>query len=349
MNVVYRYRVKSLTGLLNAQARAVNFVWNYCNNAQKHARAWNQKWLSGFDLNTLTIGSSKELGLHSGTINATCEQYAKSRRQHKRPWLRYRGRKSLGWVPFKGRALKVVGDDFEFHGHTFRVFNSRPIPEGTTIRDGSSFSADARGNWYLNLVVDIPEAPKRTEGPAVGIDLGLKSFAAISTGEIIDNPRHFRTLEEKLAIAQRANHLKQAKALHAKIANARRDFLHKLSTRLAQLFAFIAVGDVCASGLAKTNLAKSIYDAGWSLFRGMLSYKAMRHGCVYVEVREALTTQTCARCGAIAGPKGRAGLNERVWTCPECGAVHDRDVNSAVNILMRGLGHETPVVGIPSL
>ena len=105
MVLVYRYRVKSLTGLLNAQARACNFVWNFCNDTQKHALKWNKRWPSGFDLNRLTAGSSKELALHSGTINAVCEQYATSRRQKQLPFLRWRGRRSLGWVPLKGRDL----------------------------------------------------------------------------------------------------------------------------------------------------------------------------------------------------------------------------------------------------
>ena len=94
MIVVYRYRVKSLTGLLNQQARAVNFVWNYCNDRQKDALRFHRPWLTGFDLHKLTTGSSKELGLHSGTVNAVCEQYAKSRPQKRRPYLRYRGRRT---------------------------------------------------------------------------------------------------------------------------------------------------------------------------------------------------------------------------------------------------------------
>ncbi|SPV16029.1 IS605 family transposase OrfB [Burkholderia cenocepacia] len=102
MILVYRYRVKSLNGLLNKQSRAVNYVWNFCNDTQKHALKWNKKWPTGFDLNVLTTGSSKALGIHSGTINATCEQYAKSRSRNRRPYLRYRGMKSLGWAPLKG-------------------------------------------------------------------------------------------------------------------------------------------------------------------------------------------------------------------------------------------------------
>ena len=142
MILVYRYRVKSLSGLLNKQSRAVNFVWNFCNDRQKDALRFHRPWHTGFDLNKLTQGSSKELGLHSGTVNAVCEQYAKSRSQKNRPYLRYRSvKKSLGWVPLKGRELKREGDAFRFAGNTFRVFNSRALPEGK-IKDGSNFSRD---------------------------------------------------------------------------------------------------------------------------------------------------------------------------------------------------------------
>src|SRR5258708_16312923 len=105
MLLVYRYRVKSLTGLLNIQARACNFVWNFCNETQQQALKWNKRWPTGFDLNRLTAGSSKELALHAGSINAVCEQYAKSRRPNNRPFLRRPGRRSLGPLPPKGRDL----------------------------------------------------------------------------------------------------------------------------------------------------------------------------------------------------------------------------------------------------
>ena len=177
MILVYRYRVKSRNGLLDQQSRAVNFVWNFCNDRQKDALRFGRPWQTGFDLNRLTAGSSKELGLHSGTVNAVCEQYARSRSQKKRPFLRYRSRgKALGWVPFKGRDLKRGGDAFRFHGQTFRVFHSRALPEGK-ILDGSNFSKDGKGNWFLNIVIDVKAAPvgARMTLRAVGIDLGLKA------------------------------------------------------------------------------------------------------------------------------------------------------------------------------
>lgn len=356
MILVYRYRVKSLNGLLNKQSRACNFVWNFCNDRQKDALRFGRRWHTGFDLNKLTQGSSKELGLHSGTVNAVCQQYAKSRSQKKRPYLRYRSaKKSLGWVPLKGRDLKREGDAFCFAGNTFRVFNSRALPEGK-IKDGTNFSMDSCGNWFLNIVIDVDAQSPNSRQPVrgVGIDLGLKDFATLSNGEKIEAKRIYRGAEQALAVAQRARKKRHVKAIHIQIANRRNDFHHKLSTRIVAEFDYIAVGNVNAAGLAKTNLAKSVLDAGWSSFRTMLAYKAIKHGAWYEEIDERFTSQICSNCGSLpdSRPKGIADLGIRSWTCSECGCEHDRDVNAAKNILKKfnfPVGHDRLAVGIPVL
>jgi len=332
MKLVYRYRVKSLTGLLNQQARAVNFVWNYCNDRQKDALRFSRPWHSGFDLIKLTTGCSKELKLHSGTVNDVCQQYAKSRSQSHRAYLRYRGRKSLGWVPLKGRELKRKGNAFRFAGNTFRVFYSRQLPEGK-ILDGTNFSRDRLGNWFLNIVLEVAEAPARMPIRGIGIDLGLKNLATLSDGEKIAAPQIYREAEAALAVAQRAHKTRQVKAIHARIANRRRDFLHKLSTRMVRAYDYIVVGNVHAAALAKTSMAKPVLDAGWSSLRN----KAIKHGAWFEEVDERFTTQVCPNCGAMpdSGPKGIADLGVREWRCGDCGADHDRDLNAALNILRR--------------
>ncbi|SFV15245.1 RNA-guided endonuclease InsQ/TnpB family protein [Pseudoduganella namucuonensis] len=348
MKLVYRYRVKSLAGLLNQQARAVNFVWNYCNERQKDALRFNRRWHSGFDLIKLTTGCSKELGLHSGTVNDVCQQYAKSRSQSRRPYLRFRGRKTLGWVPLKGRELKREGNAFRFAGNTFRVFYSRPLPEWK-ILDGTNFSRDRRGNWFLNIVLEVLEAPARMPERGVGIDLGLKDLATLSNGEKIEAPRIYRDAEAALAVAQRARKRRRVTAIHTKIANRRRDFLHKCSTRMVRDFDYIVVGNVQAATLAKTRMAKSVLDAGWSCFRNQLAYKAVKHGVWFEEVDERFTTQVCSNCGTLpeSRPKGIADLGVREWRCGDCGAEHDRDLNAALNILRRG--RATLAAGIPVL
>ncbi|NGZ85843.1 RNA-guided endonuclease InsQ/TnpB family protein [Duganella aceris] len=348
MRLVYRYRVKSFTGLLNKQARAVNFVWNYCNDRQKDALRFNRRWHSGFDLIRLTTGCSKELGLHSGTVNDVCQQYARSRRQSHRPYLRYRGRKSLGWVPIKGRELKREGNAFRFSGNTFRVFFSRPLPEGK-ITDGTNFSRDRRGNWFLNIVIEIAEPSARMPIRGVGIDLGLKDLATMSNGCKIAAPRIYRDAEAALAVAQRARKQRRVKVIHRRIANHRQDFIHKWTTAIVHEYDYIAVGNANVTKLARTSMAKSVLDAGWSSFRTQLAYKAVKHGAWFEEVDERFTTQVCSNCGNLPDtrPKGIADLGIREWRCSNCGAVHDRDLNAALNILRRG--RATLAVGISAL
>lgn len=323
---------------LNRQARAVNVVWNYANEMQQKAVRSGRKWLTAVDLQRLTAGASKDLDLHSHTIQKICQQYDRSRKQHKKAWLRFRGRKSLGWVPFNQGHVRFDGDAFVFRGVRYSPMHMRDIPEDAVIRAGS-FNRDSRGRWYINVPVEIPaKAFARSGTTTVGIDLGLKDLATLSTGEKIEAPQHYRRLAEKFGKAQRANKKRLARSVAAKIANARKDHLHKASARIALAHGVIFVGNVSSSKLAQTRMAKSVLDAGWSTLRTQLSYKAMRHGGRLIEVDERMSTQVCSTCGALpeGRPKGIADLGIRVWSC-DCGATHDRDVNAARNILRVGL------------
>ncbi len=231
------------------------------------------------------------------------------------------------------------------------MFYSRPLPEGK-ITDGSNFSRDRRGNWFLNIVVEVAEAPARAPERGVGIDLGLKDMATMSdgtTGITIAAPQFYRNAEAALATAQRARKRRCVKAIHVKIANQRHDFLHQWSSKIVTRFDYIVVGNINAAGLAKTSMAKSVYDVSWSSFRDKLRYKAVRHGAWFEEVGEGFTTQICSACGTLpeSRPKGIADLGIREWSCSNCGALHNRDLNAAINILRRG--RATLAVGIPVL
>jgi len=324
---------------LNRQARAVNFVFNYCNEMQQKAARSDRKWLTWIDLKKLTAGASKDLDLHSHTIQQVCIQYDRSRKQHKKAWLRFRGRKSLGWVPFNQGHVTFDGSSFKFRGVKYHPMHIRDIPKGAIVHAGS-FNADSKGRWYINVPIEFPDdAFAKASGEAVGIDLGLKDLAALSTGEKIKAPRHYRRLEEMLGKAQRANKKRLARNISAKIANQRKDHLHKASARIALAHSVIVVGNVSSKKLARTKMAKSVLDAGWSMLRNQLAYKAIRHGARFVEVNEAYTSQTCSACGALpeGRPKGIAGLEVRQWECVACGCSHDRDVNAALNIVRIGL------------
>jgi putative transposase len=202
---------------------------------------------------------------------------------------------------------------------------------------------DSAGRYFASFVVDTDgsEMLPETTG-AIGIDLGLTHFAILSDGTKIDSPRFLRRAEKKLKREQQrlsrkakgSNNrnkarLKVARA-HARVADARREFHHQLSTKLIRENQAIAVEDLAVKGLARTRMAKSVHDAGWSAFVGMLEYKAARYGRTLVRIgRFEPTSQVCSQCGVKDGPKP---LHVRVWTCEACGAVLDRDINAAVNV-----------------
>lgn len=175
----------------------------------------------------------------------------------------------------------------------------------------------------------------------VGVDLGLKTVATCSDGRFLESGRFYRDLEPALRIAQRSNNKARTRAIHAKIANRRKDSAHKFTTALASRCSLIVVGDVSPTKLAKTPMAKSVLDAGWGQLTVMLSYKCANAGITFKVVNERNTTRTCHHCGVLSGPTGLDGLRIREWTCHECGSAHDRDVNAAKNIL--ALGFERPV------
>src|SRR5215472_1188930 len=257
MQLTYRYRIKDKHARqLIAQARAVNCVWNYCNETQQRTAQSARKWLTGYDLWKLVAGCTKEgIDLHSHSAMRVCLQYDKSRRQHRKPWLCWRSRRSLGWIPFNTGHVQFRDGGFVFRGERYDVWLHRPLPKDAKIGAGS-FSQDSRGRWYINCPVEVEEA---TQAPLkrVGIDLGLKQLATLSTGEKIEIPGFYRKSEEKLGKSQHARKTKRVRTIHAKVANRRRDFLHKESAKLAKKYGLIVVGDVSPSKLAQTNMAKS--------------------------------------------------------------------------------------------
>jgi putative transposase len=326
--------------VLRQMAREVNTVFNFCNETALKALRDRSKWLSGYDLQKLAAGycTLDDVSIRSGTVEEVCVQHARQRIKCKKARLNWRvsnkksPKYSLGWVPFKASSVRYKGGQIKFCGVMFSLWDSYDLSK-YDLRAGC-FSEDSRGRWYFNVAVEAP--PSKSSGKAaVGIDLGLKTAITTSTGEIFEG-RLYRAFEAKLAKAQRANKKRQVRTIHAKIRNQRKDGLHKFSTALVRQNAAIFVGDVSSSKLVKTKMAKSTHDAGWAMFKTMLSYKCDHAGVVFAVVDENYTTQTCNVCGVIAGPKGRAGLNKRMWQC-DCGAIHDRDVNAAINIRARGL------------
>ncbi|MFD4612677.1 RNA-guided endonuclease InsQ/TnpB family protein [Streptomyces sp. NPDC058451] len=238
------------------------------------------------------------------------------------------------WSITAGRKLRLpkIGD--------VRVRWSRMLPSTPST---VTVVKDSAGRYFASFVVETgPSDVLPTTAPELGIDLGLGHFAVLSDGTKVDSPRFLRRAEKRLKKAQRAlsrkekgsrnrdkARLKVARA-HARAADARREFHHQLSTKLIRENQAVAVEDLSVKGLARTRLAKSIHDAGWSAFVSMLEYKAARYGRTFFRIgRFEPTSQVCSVCGVKDGPKP---LHVRIWTCGACGAVLDRDVNAAVNV-----------------
>ena len=331
-------------------------VWNFCQQASLQILERERRFCTGYDLDKLTSGASKEgLSLHSQTVQAISAEYCTRRRQFKKHKLRWRvsrgARRSLGWIPFKACAIRFRGGQLHYGKLALGLWDSYGFSQYEL--GAGSFSEDARGRWYANISVKIPELcgpvlPAPTH--ALGIDLGLRALTAFSDAALEPVPaqRLYRDLEPALALAQRAKNKDRVKSIHAKISNRRKDALHKLSTGLVKNYGVIVVGDVSSSKLVKTKLAKSVLDAGWSTFKAQLLYKSHRAAAVFKEVNESFSTQDCSACGASTGPKGLSGLKVQHWTCSCCGIAHDRNRNAAQNILVKGLleiERENPTTG----
>ena len=216
---------------------------------------------------------------------------------------------------------------------------SRPLPSAPS---SVTVIKDAAGRYFASFVVQVEPDALPEGGQLIGIDLGLTHFAVLSDGRKIASPRFLRRAEHKLRRAQKALSRKQegsknrgkarvkvARA-HARVADARREFHHQLSTALIRESQAVAVEDLAVNGLARTRLARSVHDAGWSAFVRMLKYKARLYGRMFCRIgRFEPTSQVCSACGVKDGPKP---LHIRTWQCQRCGAWLDRDVNAAVNV-----------------
>jgi len=217
------------------------------------------------------------------------------------------------------------------------------------------------GQWYVCFSLDLPTLePMPSTSAAVGLDVGLTSFAVCSDGVQIPNPRYSRLAERRLRLAQRRVARRQRRSrrrqkaretlarIHGHVANQRRDFQHKTAHALVVAFGLIAFENLNIKGLAVGILAKSVHDAGWSQFLRILVDKASSAGRLVVAVDPAGTTQNCSGCGIRVAKQ----LGDRWHDCPECGLSLGRDENAARNILRRGLtewpgwGHQAPTVEV---
>ncbi|WP_297504842.1 IS200/IS605 family element RNA-guided endonuclease TnpB [Ferrovum sp.] len=254
------------------------------------------------------------------------------------------------------QAAEYTSSAFKWDGKTLKLAKmdaplnirwSRTLPKAAKLTT-ATVSKDAAGRYFVSLLCDDSVSAKPVASGQIGIDLGLTHFVILSTGEKITAPNTFRKNESRLAKLQRrlakkqkgsANRIKaklKVARLHAKIADTRKDFLHKLSTRLVNENQVIAIESLAVNNMQKNHcLAKSISDAAWSEFVRQLEYKSLWYGRTLIGIdRWYPSSKRCSDCGHTV-PK--MPLKVRDWVCPECGSIHDRDINAARNILAAGL------------
>lgn len=364
----YKYRftpTPTQKDLLHRTFGCVRLVYNKA--LEERTRAWvsEQRSVSYTDTSAMLTGWKKTEELRF--LNEVSSVPLQQSLRHLQGAFAAFWNKTANYPRFKSRKKSKLSAEFTRSAFSFEdgqlrlaklaepldIVWSRPLPEGAHP-SSVTVSCDRAGRWFVSLLIEEEIAPLEPVSTAVGIDLGLESFAVISDGRTVDNPRHSATERRRLARAQRSLSRKEKGSanwhkarvkvarIQAKVADRRRDFLHQLSTALicenqTVVLEDLAVGAMRAKGTGrtKTGLNRSMADASWAEFRSMLEYKADWYGRELVVIdRFFPSSQLCSSCGSHEGHKP---LAVRRWTCTSCGASHERDHNAAKNILTAGL------------
>ena len=337
----------------------VRKVWNLA--LQARTTAWSQRhehvtylqssalltqWKHSEDLPFLAEVSSVPLQQALRHLQSAFDRFWDSQARYPR----YKSRKkSRASAEYTRSAFRYRDGQLHLAKMTgpLAVVWSRPLPDGaepSTV----TVSRDPAGRWFVSLLCEYVVEPLPVGHCVVGVDAGITSLVTLSTGEKIANPRHEQKDRARLALAQRrlsrtaagsANRdkarLKVAR-VHARISDRRKDFLHKLTTRLVRDNQAVVIEDLSVHNMVRNHhLARAISDAAWRQMRTMLAYKCDWYGHdLVVTGRWYPSSTTCSACGHRVGP---LPLNVREWECVNCGIRHDRDINAAINIRAAGL------------
>jgi putative transposase len=357
----YRYRFYPTDAQAVELSRTfgcVRLVYNRALDARTTAWRQEQRRVGYVDTSALLTGwkRTEELAFLNEVSSVPLQQCL---RHQQKAFTNFFGKRAA-YPRFKSRKKSRASAEYTRSGFRWRdgelilakmdqplaIVWSRPLPEGaepSTV----TVSRDPAGRWHVSILVETTLDQFTPVAAEVGVDAGLTSLLTLSTGEKITNPRHEHREQVALARAQRnlarkvkgSNNRAKARVkvarVHARIADRRRDLLHKLTTRLVRENQTIMIEDLAVGNMVRNHsLARAISDASWSEFRSMLTYKANWYGRTVIVVdRWYPSSKTCSRCGHLLDT---LPLGVREWICPGCGEVHDRDVNAARNILAAG-------------
>ena len=360
MRKTFKYRLyptKHQRYLLEQTLELCRWVYNETLATRKNAWEQEQKSFSRYDTIKMLPGWKEEKpelsNVYSQVLQEVCTRVDLA---FKAFFRRVKsGEKEVGYPRFKGYGRY---DSFTYPQSGFVLDNNRlslsKIGEIKVVLhrplEGRcktlTIQRDAVGKWYACFSCEVEPKPLPDTKKAVGIDVGLESFATLSNGEKVTNPRFFRKEEKELAKAQRklskvekgtperAKRRKVVAYTYQRIANRRKDFAHKLSRQLVDEYGLIAFEKLNTNGMLKNHrLAKSISDAAWNQLIQFTTYKAEDAGRAVVLVNPRNTSKMCSRCGVLV----EKDLSVRVHKCPTCGLEMDRDENAAINILALGL------------
>jgi len=372
MRKSFKYRIYPTKSQRSRMERTLDLCrWVYNQTLAYRKNAWEQdnKSVSKFDtynkLPAWKVEKPELAEVHSQVLQNVQERvdlafkafFRRVKLGEKPGYPRFKGRGWYDSFTFPQSGFKLVSGKLRLSKiGDIKIKLHRPI-EGKIKR--LTIRRTSTGKWFACFSVEIDDPPKPPwkDGSMVGIDVGLESFATLSNGEKIDNPRFFRSEEKALAKAQkrlskcekgtpeRRKALKVVQRIHERIANRRYDFAHQISNQLVSKYGLIAFEDLSITNMLKNhNLAKSISDAAWRMLVTITSYKAESAGSIVVLVDPRNTSQLCSRCGL----KVNKSLSDRVHECPQCGLVMDRDENAAINILRLGL-QSLPKASSPAL